>query len=252
MRIRRFGLIGEELSYSFSVDYFAEKFEKEGIRDARYDAFPLKRIEAFPQLLEETPDLIGLNVTIPYKEAVIPYLDSLSETARSIGAVNTIRLSNGKKEGFNTDCEGFEQELRSLLDKDDKNALILGTGGASKAVRYILEKMGFRFSFVSRKEQGDRILSYEDLDQERIAEQDVIVNTTPLGTWPKTDECPPIPYEGIRAGTVLYDLVYNPAKTLFLQKGETQGAQVRNGYGMLVGQAEAAWRIWNEEDSKTP
>lgn len=245
MKERRFGLIGEELSHSFSMDYFAEKFRKEGIVDARYDAFPLASIEEFPSLLEANPDLIGLNVTIPYKESVIPYLDTLSETARAIGAVNTVRLSNSKKEGFNTDAEGFRKDLAPLLKGTPQRTLILGTGGASKAVRYVLERMGSELLFASRSGKADRTLSYSELTKGRVAEQDLIVNTTPLGTWPYTEECPPIPYEGITEGTILYDLIYNPSRTSFMQKGEERGARVRNGYGMLVGQAEASWRIWN-------
>lgn len=247
MKERLFGLIGEKLDHSFSVDYFARKFKKEEVHDARYRAFPLDRIDRFPLLLEEHPDLCGLNVTVPYKEAVIPYLDELSETARSIGAVNTIRLSHGKKEGFNTDAEGFEQDIRPLLTESSKKALILGTGGASKAVRHVLEEKGYEILFLSRKGNGGRILSYEEDLREELRRSELIVNSTPLGTWPNTEECPPIPYEAIEAGTLLYDLIYNPSRTLFLKKGEERGARVRNGYGMLVGQAEAAWRIWNDD-----
>lgn len=247
MQLRRFGLIGEKLEHSFSVDYFSEKFRKEGIEDARYDAFPLSSIEEFPSMLEANPDLVGLNVTIPYKETVIPYLDTLSDTAKSVGAVNTIRLSNGKKEGFNTDAEGFKEDLSPLLESSPERSLILGTGGASKAVRYVLEGMGSELLFASRSGKASGILSYDEITKELIAEQDLVVNTTPLGTWPDTEECPSIPYEGIAKGTVLYDLIYNPSRTLFLKEGEERGAIVRNGYGMLMEQAEAAWRIWNEE-----
>lgn len=247
MERRRFGLIGEELSHSFSVDYFAEKFRKEGIEDARYDAFPLSSIEEFPSMLEANPDLVGLNVTIPYKETVIPYLDTLSDTAKSVGAVNTIRLSNGKKEGFNTDAKGFKEDLSPLLESSPERSLILGTGGASKAVRYVLKGMGSELLFASRSGKASGILSYDEITKELIAEQDLIVNSTPMGTWPNTEESPPIPYDGISEGTILYDLVYNPPRTSFLQKGEERGARVRNGHGMLIGQAEAAWRIWNGE-----
>ncbi len=244
MTLRRYGLIGKSLEHSFSVDYFADKFRKEGIEDAVYEAFPLEKIEGFPELLEEYPDLAGLNVTIPYKEAIIPYLDELSDTARAVGAVNTVRLSEGRKEGFNTDVEGFEKDITPRLNESSKKALILGTGGASKAVAHVLEKLDYELLFISRKEEGERIRSYEELTAELVAEQELIVNTTPVGTWPNTNECPPIPYHGIQADTLLYDLIYNPSKTLFLRKGVKAGARVRNGQGMLMEQAEASWRIW--------
>jgi shikimate dehydrogenase len=246
MRQRLFGLIGKKLDHSFSMGYFAEKFRKEGIEDARYEAFPLERISAFTELLKEQPKLVGLNVTIPYKEEVIPYLDELSDRARSIGAVNTIRLSKGIKEGFNTDADGFREDLHPILPRNGKKAMILGTGGASRAVQYVLEELGYGIRFVSRDPKGPNTLSYSDLDRDLIADQDLIVNTTPVGTWPDIEAAPPLPYDGIKAGTVLYDLIYNPQRTRFLQEGEAQGATVRNGYGMLVEQAEAAWRIWNE------
>ena len=246
MKERRYGLIGKKLDHSFSVDYFAKKFEEEGIQDARYEAFPLDSIQKFPELLQEHSDLIGLNVTIPYKELVIPYLDDLSDSARAIGAVNTIRLSKGKKEGFNTDAEGFEKEIQHLLPKRSKKAMILGTGGASKAVCHILEKLGYEVRYISRSGNSERIKSYDSLQPEEIRQQELIVNSTPLGTWPDTEEAPQIPYEGIASGTVLYDLIYNPSETTFLRKGKENGAVIRNGYGMLEEQAEAAWRIWNE------
>ncbi|MFB6258664.1 MAG: shikimate dehydrogenase [Flavobacteriales bacterium] len=245
---RRFGLIGKKLDHSFSVSYFAEKFQKEGIRDASYEAFPLERIEDYPALLEDRPELMGLNVTIPYKASILSYLDRISPTARTIGAVNTVRLSHGMQEGFNTDVTGFEEDIHPILG-EGKQAMILGTGGASKAVRYVLTGRGYDICQVSRSTQGEGRLTYEALTPDRIADQDLIVNCTPLGTWPDTEECPPIPYEGIKSGTVLYDLIYNPYRSKFLQKGEAEGAIVRNGYGMLVGQAEMAWRIWNEGNS---
>ncbi len=244
--IRLFGLIGRTLEHSFSVDHFANKFQKEGIEDARYEAFPLAEISEFPRFLDEHPELIGLNVTIPYKEAVIPYLDELSETAQDIGSVNTIRLSKGIKEGFNTDAEGFEKEITPLLTNSSKKAMVLGTGGASKAVRYVLEKLDYELHFVSRESKGDRRVTYDELTATEVAEQELIVNTTPLGTWPDTDQAPPIPYEGIAAGTLLYDLIYNPPLTRFLRWGKARGARVKNGHGMLKAQAEAAWRIWTE------
>ena len=243
---RLFGLIGKKLEHSFSMSYFAEKFRKEGIEDAAYRAFPLEEISEFPRLLHEHPRLIGLNVTIPYKESIIPYLDECSETAHSIGVVNTIRLSKGKKEGFNTDVEGFRNDIRPILKEEGRKAMVIGTGGASKAVDHVLRELGYEIRFISRDPKGPRTLSYDSLTESSLADQDLIVNTTPLGTWPDTDATPPLPYDGIGPGTVLYDLIYNPERTRFLEKGRERGATVRNGYGMLVGQAEAAWRIWNE------
>ncbi len=246
MKKRLFGLIGKSLEHSFSPSYFSEKFRQEGIEDAEYRAFPLQKVREFEELLQEHPELNGLNVTIPYKETIISFLEELSPTAERIGAVNTIRLRKGIREGFNTDVEGFRKDLEPLLGPEHRRALILGTGGASAAVAHALDELGFELLYVSREPEGELTIAYEALSPEKLAEQDLIVNSTPLGTWPNTQEAPPIPYEGITEGSILYDLIYNPSRTLFLQKGEAQGALVRNGYGMLVGQAEAAWRIWNE------
>lgn len=246
---QQFGIIGYPLSSSFSRNKFNEKFEREGI-DAVYDLCPLKHIEEFKDLTTKRR-FTGMNVTIPYKEQVIPYLGSLDETAASIGAVNTIRFSydeNGKMttRGYNTDAIGFENSLQPLLKPWHKKALILGTGGASKAVAYVLKKNGIEYRFVSRTAKEGRF-TYDDLTEEIMAEFLLIVNCTPLGMYPP-DAFPSIPYEAIGERHLLYDLIYNPEKTLFLQKGEAQGATIKNGMEMLHGQAVAAWKIWTGQD----
>lgn len=243
-----YGLIGYPLSHSFSKGYFAKKFEKEGIKDSFYDSFPLENIDLFPQLLAENPNFNGINVTIPYKQQVIPFLDELDKNAAAIGAVNTIKFQDGKLIGFNTDVYGFEQSLLPIINqKYDKKttlkSLVLGTGGAAKAIFYILKKNHLNPTFVSRTPKPNQ-LTYSDLDKNIIDESQIIINTTPLGMSPKIDTCPDLPYELLTNNHILYDLVYNPEITLFLQKGKEQGATIKNGLEMLHLQAEKAWEIW--------
>lgn len=251
------GLIGYPLTHSFSKAYFAEKFSSEKISGYEYDLFPLEHISDLPALLRENPRLVGLNVTIPHKVAVLPFLDSLDETASAIGAVNTIKIerkpgSPGSSEseacvlhGYNTDAWGFSSSLRPLLQPWHTKALILGTGGASKAVRYVLDTLGIEYRFVSRRAGRDQ-LSYQELYPETIREYPLIINTTPLGTFPDTEYCPDLPYEALSERNLLYDLVYNPPKTRFLRQGKQKGATVINGMEMLRLQAEKAWEIWTE------
>ena len=251
--MKKLGLIGYPLSHSFSKKYFSEKFKEKGIKGFEYELYPIASIEELPQLLADHPDLIGLNVTIPYKEQVLPYLDAIHLEARDIGAVNTIKIEEGKLTGYNTDVYGFEKSLIGLLTnkKNDQSkellvdqGLVLGTGGAAKAVLYILKKLNIRPLLVSRtKEKGD--LTYQDIDAELMKKTQLIVNTTPLGMSPKIDTFPNLPYELLTDKHFLYDLVYNPEKTLFLNKGENQKAKTKNGKDMLVLQAEKSWEIWD-------
>lgn len=239
--IRQYGLIGYPITYSFSPSYFKEKFEKDGIKDARYDLYPLEEIEQYEGLKGKS----GLNVTIPYKEVVIPFIDELDETAEGIGAVNTIKFfPDGRTKGFNTDIYGFEHSLKPLWKGKvkPKKALILGTGGASKAVKYVLDHLGIEYKTVSRT-QGD--FTYDRLTEKIINDHRLIVNTTPLGTSPRLDECPDIPYDGIGDEHILYDLIYNPEKTLFLNNGANRRATIKSGLQMLELQADKAWEIWN-------
>ncbi|KAA3640402.1 MAG: shikimate dehydrogenase [Bacteroidetes bacterium] len=245
--MRLFGLIGYPLSHSFSKKYFTEKFEKEGILNCRYELFPLESIEKFPELVKIQPDLAGLNVTIPYKELVIPFLDELDEAAEAVGAVNTIRKKDGKLKGFNTDIYGFEQSLVNLLDTRDhkpEKALVLGTGGAAKAVIYVLKKLNIDSHTVSRH-AGKGYFTYDDLNDHIIGEHRLIINTTPLGMSPNINNLPLIPYPSLGPEHFLFDLVYNPAITAFLAKGKNAGAAISNGLEMLYLQAEKAWDIWN-------
>ncbi|MEZ5071685.1 MAG: shikimate dehydrogenase [Bacteroidales bacterium] len=237
-----YGLIGYPLGHSFSASYFGEKFLREGIV-ARYENFPLARIEDFPALLMRAKELKGLNVTIPHKQAVLNYLDELDDIARSVGAVNTIRISDGRLSGFNTDVAGFRNSLRPLLRPWHTRALVLGTGGSSRAVLYVLNELGIDVVRVSRQ-PGPDVMTYEGLTPGTIGETFLIINTTPLGMHPDTGTCAPIPYGEIGPRHLLFDLVYNPAETRFLKQGRERGAATCNGYQMLVGQAEAAWQIW--------
>jgi shikimate dehydrogenase len=242
--MRKFGLIGYPLTHSFSERYFTEKFIREGIRDCSYTAWPIAAISGLPGLLAD-PELCGLNVTIPYKEQVLPYLDLPGEVVRAIGACNCVRVVGGKTEGHNTDVIGFGQSFVKKLQPHHTQALVLGTGGAAKAVGYVLEKLGIGYRYVSRK-AGSENLSYADVDGALLQSHTILINTTPMGMYPRTDECPPLPYETLTARHYLFDLVYNPERTLFLRKGEERGAAVENGYEMLILQAEESWRIWNE------
>lgn len=245
--MRLFGLIGFPLSHSFSKNYFTEKFRAEGITDCRYELFPIASIDLLPGLLQDHPELEGLNVTIPYKQEVLPYLHVTSGLPASLQACNCIRIRRGRLEGFNTDCIGFENSLRPLLQPQHTKALVLGNGGASKAVIYVLSKLGIAFEVVSRKWHEGSTLTYDNLTPELVKAHPLIINTTPLGTYPNVLEKPLIPYDGVGSTHLLYDLVYNPAETQFLKEGALRGAAIQNGYNMLVGQAEAAWSIWNEQ-----
>jgi shikimate dehydrogenase len=242
--MRRFGLIGKTLSHSFSKNYFTRKFAQEHIDNCRYDLFELQTIEDLPAILLSYPDLEGLNVTIPYKQEVIPFLDEATEVVKEIGACNCIKISGGKLKGFNTDVIGFKRSLESHLLPGHDKALILGTGGAAKAVQYALKEMDIEYKLVSRRKTGEG-LGYEDIGEEILNQYTLIINTTPLGMYPNVDEAPPIPYQYLSSRHLLFDLIYNPAKTKFLQNGEAQGARIANGHEMLILQAEESWRIWN-------
>lgn len=235
--MRHFGIIGYPLLHSFSAKYFSEKFAREHI-DAEYSLYPLK--ELTNQRLDEIMRLDGFNVTMPYKQDIIEYLDRLDETAQEVGAVNVVH----QHVGYNTDCIGFMESIRPILRSFDKKALVLGTGGASKAVCYGLKQLGITPTLVSRTPK-EGMLGYNDLNEQVMNDYTVVVNCTPLGMLPDVNSCPPIPYEHITARHLLYDCVYNPEQTLFLQKGKAQGATIKNGMEMLTGQAKAAWKIWN-------
>ena len=246
----KYGLIGYPLGHSFSIGYFNERFENENI-DAKYINFEIPSIDDLPEVLASNPQLKGLNVTIPYKEKVIPFLDSVSPEARAIGAVNVIRVTHkGNKvilRGFNSDVIGFTKSIEPMLEKCHKKALILGTGGASKAVNYGLKSLGLETVVVSRYERPDTI-QYESITPDVVKEYNVIVNCTPLGMYPHSDECPKLPYEALDSHNILYDLIYNPDQTLFMKKGLAHGAQVKNGLEMLLLQAFASWEFWNGKE----
>lgn len=246
----KYGLIGYPLGHSFSISFFNEKFQNEGI-DATYENFEIPSIEVFPEILDSNPNLCGLNVTIPYKEKVIGLLDSLSKEAQEIGAVNVIKVTHkGNKrilKGYNSDVIGFTRSIEPLLERFHKKALILGTGGASKAVEYGLKSLGLETIKVSRSEKPET-LQYSQITAETIKEYNVIVNCTPCGMYPHADECPDLPYEAMDSRTLLYDLIYNPDETLFMKKGKVRGAIVKNGLEMLLLQAFASWDFWNSKD----
>ena len=248
----KYGLIGYPLGHSFSVGYFNEKFSNEHI-NAKYINFEIPSIEDFAEVIESNPELRGLNVTIPYKEQVIPYLDSLSPEANAIGAVNVIRITRkGDKshlKGFNSDVIGFTRSIEPLLERHHKKALILGTGGASKAVDYGLRSLGIETKFVSRTKRPG-FFTYEEITPEIIKDYNIIVNCTPLGMYPNTDVCPTLPYEAMDSHNFLYDLLYNPDETLFMQKGKEHGAITKNGLEMLLLQAFASWEFWNGKEQK--
>jgi len=242
--MRTLGLIGYPLSHSFSKKYFTDKFEREGIKGYEYSLFPIETIEGLKPLLDATPELEGLNVTIPYKEQVIPFLDECSPIVAEIGACNCIRIQDGRLVGYNTDVIGFAKTLEPKLAPHHQHALVLGTGGAAKAVHYVLKQKGIGFLEVSRTSR-EGVVTYDNLDRSVMGKHTLIINTTPLGMYPKTEEAPPIPYGLIDSRHYLYDLVYNPSKTRFLALGEEKGATIENGADMLVIQAEASWDIWN-------
>lgn len=268
-----YGLIGYPLSHSFSKQYFTEKSEKEGIFDCEYNLYPLENIIAFPSLIESQPKLCGLNVTIPYKESVIPFLDELDETAQVVGAVNCIKMVRSKSQisdlkpvvsrvepsqilkGYNTDVAGFRQSIKPFLEIQHERALILGTGGASKAVAYVLKEIGIDCYFVTREKQNakvsqyysNKLFTYDELNEYIINAFKLIVNTTPVGMYPNISDCPSLPYQFLQHSHLLYDLVYNPTETEFLKQGKLKGTATVNGLSMLHLQAEEAWRIWNSE-----
>lgn len=245
---RLFGLLGKNISYSFSRGYFSNKFKQLNLEHHNYVNFDLEKIEDFPSILEDNEVVSGINVTIPYKEAVIPYLDNIDKTAKEIGAVNTIKINKkGNLKGYNSDVVGFENSIKPLLKKSHKKALILGTGGASKAIAYALNRNNIKYKCVSRNPKGKMQISYADLSKKIIEEYTIIINATPLGTSPNVDKCPAIPYQFITPKHLLFDLIYNPEISKFLAEGKQRGASIKNGYEMLELQAEESWRIWNSK-----
>ena len=248
----KYGLIGYPLGHSFSKNFFNEKFENEDI-NAQYLNFELPNIDSLPEIIDMNPELKGLNVTIPYKEKVISFLDYISPEARAIGAVNVIRVTHKGKNvvlrGYNSDVIGFTKSIEPLLERFHRKALILGTGGASKALNYGLKSLGLETVFVSRFKRPGTI-QYEEITPEVIKEYNVIVNCTPVGMYPKVEACPRLPYEAMDSHTLLYDLIYNPDETLFLHNGAIHGATVKNGLEMLLLQAFASWEFWNGKEQK--
>ena len=243
--MRTFGIIGFPLSHSFSQKYFTQKFLDEYISDALFLNFPLNSIEALPKLLKSVSELKGLAVTIPYKKQVLPYLESVAANVKAIGACNCITVNNGKMYGFNTDVTGFEKSFVTHLQPHHTHALILGSGGASAAVEFVLKKLGIAYKIVSRS-AADNMMTYADMNADVMKTYTVIINSTPLGTYPETEEAPNIPYNLLTPKHYLFDLVYNPPLTKFLLLGEERGATIQNGYDMLTIQAEENWKIWNE------
>lgn len=242
--MRRYGLIGYPLSHSFSASYFTNKFTDSGIADCDYRNFPMDSIRGVESMLSENPDLRGFNVTIPYKEQILPYLDDMSPEARAIGAVNCVRIDEGRLTGYNTDAYGFRNSIIELIGQERPKALILGTGGASKAIKYALTQHGIEYQNVSRS-RSESAVSYEDVDGKMLREYKLIINTTPLGMYPKVDTFPTLPYEAMSEGHFLFDLTYNPPVTRFMARGMEHGAKAKNGYDMLVLQAECSWSIWS-------
>ncbi|MBR9915018.1 MAG: shikimate dehydrogenase [Algicola sp.] len=243
--MHRLGLIGKNISYSFSRTYFNQKFQNEQL-PYTYENFDLEAISELKTIIHDQSDILGFNVTIPYKEQVIPLLDKIDKKAKRIGAVNTITVDKNKQlKGYNTDCYGFKKSIKPLLEAHHKKALILGTGGASKAIAYVLKKLKIKFEYVSRTPNDVATFTYEELSSKILSKYTVIINCTPVGTFPNVNACPKIPYDGITSKHLLYDLIYNPEETEFLRLGKRQGAKISNGYQMLVYQAEKAWRIWN-------
>jgi len=241
--IKHYGLIGYPLTHSFSPAYFSNKFRQEDI-DAVYEKYELKDISEFSKLVRVRPEIQGLNVTIPYKQAIIPFINELSEEAKAISAVNCIAFKDGKLKGHNTDVVGFEKSLLPLLKPSHQKALVLGTGGSSLAVRYVLDRINIPYQLVSRTKSPTTI-TYDEVAEAILKESLIIVNTTPLGMFPNVENCPPLPYPALTSAHILYDLIYNPAETKFLALGKLQGAYIKNGWEMLQLQAEASWNIWN-------
>lgn len=242
--MRRFGLLGYPLSHSFSQKYFTEKFAQLGLTDCVYENFSLPNIEELALVLQEKKDLCGFNITIPYKKQVLSFLDEVSPVVAAIGACNCVQIKAGKLTGYNTDVVGFEESLKPFLQPHHTKALVLGTGGASAAVEYVLHKLGISVQHVSRVTSGNAI-AYEQVDEKILATHHLLINTTPLGMYPNLAECPDLPYRFLTPQHHLYDLIYNPAETQFLANGKAQGATTQNGQEMLILQAEESWRIWN-------
>jgi shikimate dehydrogenase len=245
--MKLYGLIGYPLGHSFSKKYFTEKFAREGIADCAYKNFAIPAIDELKDILVQHPQLCGLNITIPYKQAVISFLDDTTTLPKGLTACNCIKIAEGKLIGYNTDVTGFEKSLLPQLKTHHTRALILGNGGAAEEVKFVLHQLKIDCKIVSRKLYGDAHLTYGDLNEQILKDHLLIINTTPLGTFPNVDECPAIPYQSLTTQHYLFDLVYNPAKTLFLQKGAERGAAVKNGADMLEIQAEECWKIWNEK-----
>lgn len=245
--MRNYGLIGRSLTHSFSQRYFSAKFDKEKL-EAQYHNFEIETIEDFPKLLQDNK-LEGLNVTIPYKESIIPFLDDVDEVAHKVGAVNTVVFQNGKTKGYNTDVIGFKNSIKPFLKHGQERALILGTGGASKAVAYVLGNLGIDVLFLSRNPDQKNHYSYQEANEHMLDACKIIVNTTPLGTAPETDQCPDIPYDFLTEDHLCYDLVYNPPETLFMKHAKSKGATTVNGLSMLKIQAEEAWKLWSDSAS---
>ena len=244
MAQHQFGLVGKNIGYSFSKGYFSEKFQKLNLLGYSYENLDFQNMEEFPEYLKQNPTFSGLNVTIPYKEAVLPYLDELPKKAKEIGAVNTIKITkSGKLKGFNTDYLGFKNSLEPLLNSNHKKALILGTGGASKAISFALKQLNIPYLSVSRS-AIEGAIGYSQLNESTFKDYQIIVNCTPVGTSPNTNLCPEIPYEYFTKSHIAFDLIYNPAETLFLKKAKEQGAIIKNGLEMLTIQAEKSWAIW--------
>lgn len=246
--MKKLGLIGFPLGHSFSKKYYLEKFQQEDINDVDYDLYPIEHISDFVPIYSDK-DFYGVNVTIPYKIEVMRYLDELSEEAKSIQAVNCVRIMHSDDgsvylKGYNTDAYGFETSLKPLLTPKDQKALVLGNGGAAKAVIYALNQLNIAYKLVSRTKQADHY-TYEELDASILSEYTVIINCSPVGTYPNITACPKLPYEYINENHLCYDLIYNPEETAFLRKGREQGARTKNGYEMLLLQAEKNWEIWN-------
>lgn len=244
------GLIGYPLTHSFSKKYFADKFAAANITDFNYELFEIEQITDLPNLIAQTPNLLGLNVTIPYKVQVLPYLDEVDAEAAKVGAVNTIKFEQGKLKGYNTDIYGFENSLLDLLKSstvpiNQLKALVLGTGGASKAVVHVLDKLGIFNQLVSRSNKSG-VITYDSLDAAKFKDYNIVINTTPLGTYPNIETCPSLPYDAITPDHYFYDLVYNPAEPIFLKNAKQAGASIKNGSDMLVLQAEKAWSIWTD------
>lgn len=243
--MRLYGLLGYPLSHSFSQKYFTEKFQALGLTNISYENFSLPSIDALQNILDHRQGLEGFNITIPYKKGVLAFLDQASQAVQEIGACNCVRIVNGKRFGYNTDVVGFEQTLAPFLKPHHSKALILGTGGASAAVEWVLKKRGIDYLSVSRTASANAI-AYEQIDEAMMTTHTLVINTTPLGMYPNVDACPNLPYQFMNQQHHLFDLVYNPAETQFLSKGKAQGASIQNGWEMLILQAEESWRIWNE------